>query len=74
LQVVVDRQGLVAKIFGGSMLFIAGCFLYWPGSALVEYFLSGALRDVPADEHRMEVASWKTGDRVSTQGDSWLVS
>ena len=43
---VVDRQGLSAKIFGGFMLFFAGCFLYWLGTAVVEYFRFGTWRDV----------------------------
>ena len=43
---IVDRQGLVAKFFGGFMLFIASCFLYWLGKAVFEYFRFGTLRDV----------------------------
>jgi len=43
---VVERQGLSAKILGGFMLFFAGCFLYWLGTALVEYFRFGTWRDV----------------------------
>ena len=45
---IIDRQGLVAKFFGGFMLCIAGCFLYWLGSAIVEYIRFGTLRDVLA--------------------------
>ena len=43
---VVDRQGLAGKIFGGLMLFFASLFLYWLGTALVEYFRFGTWQDV----------------------------
>lgn len=43
---VNNRQGITGMIFGGVMLFFAGCFLYWLGSALVEYFRIGTWRDV----------------------------
>jgi hypothetical protein len=33
---VVDRQSLAGGIFGSFMLFFAGCFLYWLGTAVVE--------------------------------------
>lgn len=43
---IIDRQGLVAKIFGGSIMFIAGCFLYWLGTAVVEYVRFGTFQDI----------------------------
>ncbi len=43
---VIDRQGMVGMIFGGVLLFFAGCFLYWLGAAFVEYFKFGTWRDV----------------------------
>jgi hypothetical protein len=43
---VITRQGMVGMIFGGVMLFFASCFLYWLGTALVEYFRFGTWRDV----------------------------
>lgn len=43
---IVDRQGLVAKIFGCFMLSIACFFLYWLGTAVVEYVRFGTLHDV----------------------------
>lgn len=43
---VVDRQGMVGKVFGGVMLFFAGCFVYWLGTAVVEYFRFGTWHDV----------------------------
>lgn len=45
---IVDRQGLVAKFFGGSMLFIACYFLYLLGIAVIEYFRFGTLQDILA--------------------------
>ena len=44
--VIIERQGLVGKFFGGFMLCISGCFLYWLGTAIVEYIRFGTLRDV----------------------------
>jgi hypothetical protein len=46
--VIIDRQGLVGKFFGGFMLFISGCFLYWLGSAIVEYIRFGTLLSMVA--------------------------
>lgn len=43
---IVDRQGAVAKFFGGLMLFFTGLPIYWLGRALVEYFRFGTLKDV----------------------------
>ena len=58
---VVDRQGLVAKIFGGLMLFFAGCFLYWLGTAVVEYFRFGTWRDVLVSLPGMAVTLFMAG-------------
>ncbi len=43
---VVDRQEIVGKIFGSLMLFFAGCFLYWLGTALVELVRLGTWKEV----------------------------
>lgn len=43
---IVDRLGVVAKFFGGLMLFFASLPLYWLGRAMVEYFRFGTLKVV----------------------------
>ncbi len=43
---IVERPGLVSKLFGGLLLLFSGYPLYWLGRAVVEYFLFGTWRDI----------------------------
>ena len=58
---IVDRQGTVGKVFGGIMLAFSGCFLYWLGTAVVEYFRFGTWRDVLVSLPGMAVTLFMAG-------------
>ena len=47
---VADRQGLLTGIFGGLVLVVPGCFLYWLRAAVLEAVRFGTWRDARGSE------------------------